>query len=352
MNETNFSLRQQKILELLQHNPDGLNRLELESQLAEASIELSKVTLLRDLNELLESKQIVVEGVGKSTKYLFSAHSLVSYIDMKQYFSKDIDERSIKNQFNADVFKEFAGIFTDQELRSLSTLNENYQKNIQSLPQDIYKKELERFVIELSWKSSKIEGNTYSLLETEALIREAKKAEGKTDDEAQMILNHKQAFDIIIEHSSDFKKLTVNNIFDIHQALIAKMNISAGVRKNQVGITGTKYRPLANQWQLEDGLNELIRAISNLEYPFEKAFLAVSGISYLQAFSDGNKRTGRLLANAILMAHNWAPLSYRNVDEIEYKQAMLLFYEQNNLFHLKRIFIEQFEFVVENYFQG
>lgn len=97
---------------------------------------------------------------------------------------------------------------------------------------------------------------------------------------------------------------------------------------------------------MAEGVFNLARLLAEIH-----AFLIVSGISYLQAFSDGNKRTARPLANAVLMAHDWAPLSYRNVDEIEYKQAMPLFYEQHNLSHLKRIFIEQFEFVIENYFR-
>ena len=354
MNDTQIlqlSLRQQKVLEILQLRPEGLSRSEIEVQLAEAKIDVSKVTLLRDLNQLLDSGQVKTTGIGKATTYIFASHKLLRYIDIDTYFSQEIDQRQIIDNFDSSVFDNFTGVFTNQELEKFTQLNKRYQTNIQELPTDIYKKELERFIIELSWKSSKIEGNTYSLLETEALIKEAKKAKGKTDDEAQMILNHKQAFDVIVEHSSDFRKLTIKSVFDIHQALTSKMRVTQGIRSNQVGITGTNYRPLANKWQLEESLRVLIKSANNLSQAFEKAFLVVSGMSYLQAFSDGNKRTARLLANAVLMAHDWAPLSYRNVDEIEYKRAMLLFYEQHNLFHLKGIFIEQFEFVIENYFQ-
>ncbi len=354
MNDTkipNLSWRQQKILEILKVKPDGLTRSGLEEKLAAVKLDVSKVTLLRDLNDLLETDLIQTTGIGKSTKYIFSSHQLLNFIDIKSYFSKDVHQRQIIGDFDATIFAKFSGIFSKQELKQLTSLNTQYQRNIAQLPSDIYKKELERFVIELSWKSSKIEGNTYSLLETEALIKKARKAVGKTDEEAQMILNHKQAFDVIIEHPQDFKRLTLKSVFDIHQALTTNMDVTKGIRNNQVGITGTDYRPLDNKWQLKDALIKLIEEINSLTGPFEKAFLVVSGISYLQAFSDGNKRTARLLANAVLMAHNWAPLSYRNVDEVEYKQAMLLFYEQNNLFHLKRIFIEQFEFVIKNYFQ-
>lgn len=355
MNDTKMptlSLRQEKILEILQLSPNGQTRLELENKLAHAKIDISKVTLLRDLNELLKSKQIKSAGVGKSTKYLLDSHPLLTYVDIDNYFSQEIDDREILERFESSVFKDFKGIFSAKELSMFDQLNKKYLSNVAALPSDIYKKELERFVIELSWKSSKIEGNTYSLLETEALIKEAKRAQGKTEQEAQMILNHKLAFDIIIDHPDDFKNLTMKSVYDIHQALIEKMGVTHGIRNNQVGITGTNYRPLANQWQLEEALQTLIAAINSLTHPFEKAFLAVSGASYLQAFSDDNKRTARLLANAVLMADKWAPLSYRNVDEIEYKQAMLLFYEQHNLFHLKRIFTEQFAFVIDNYFQN
>ena len=351
MNDTKISLRQQKILELLQKNPKGLTRVELGDQLVLSKIELSKVTLIRDLNELLDIDLIQTAGVGKSTTYIYLTHQLLQFIDIDEYFSHDIDERTIFDSYDGEVLSLFSNICSKQELHELDALNANYLTNSTQLTPDIYRKELERFVIELSWKSSKIEGNTYSLLETEALIKEAKKAAGHSDDEAQMILNHKQAFDTIVENKRDFKKLSIKNILDIHQSLTDKMGVTKGIRKNQVGITGTKYRPLANTWLLEEALEKLVREINALEHPFEKALLAVSGISYIQAFGDGNKRTARLLANAILLAHDWAPLSYRNVDEVEYKQAMLLFYEQHNLYHLKRIFSEQFMFVVENYFR-
>lgn len=82
----------------------------------------------------------------------------------------------------------------------------------------------------------------------------------------------------------------------------------------------------------------------------EKALVLLAMISYIQPFGDGNKRTARMLSNAVLLANDYYPLSYRSVDEVEYKEALLLFYEQNNLFHLKRIFVEQQKFAIENYF--
>jgi hypothetical protein len=352
MNDTQLSSRQKQILAVLQKNSKGLNRLQLEELLQKQDIDLSKVTLIRDLNELISAKYIKSQGVGKATKYVYNAHSLLAYFDLNTYFSKDLDQRGGFEKFYGELFELLDGLFTKEELLELKTLNQKYQKNIDSLSPDIYKKELERFIIELSWKSSKIEGNTYSLLETEALIKEAKQAEGHPQAEAQMILNHKKAFDVIISHKDSFKNLTMQNIYEVHQALTEKLNVEFGVRKNIVGIIGTKYTPLDNEWQIKEALETLLTISGKMKNPFEKAFLLVVGLSYLQAFADGNKRTARLVGNAVLLAYNWAPLSYRNIDEVEYKQALLLFYEQHSLLHFKRIFIDQFKFVVKNYFRS
>ena len=106
-------------------------------------------------------------------------------------------------------------------------------------------------------------------------------------------------------------------------------------------ITGTVYEPLADRHDLEVALRELIKYVNATKYPPEKALIA-----------DGNKRTSRMLANAVLMAEDYPPLSYRSVDVNEYRSAMIVFYETNNLFHFKRIFVDQLEFAIENYFKS
>ena len=205
-------------------------------------------------------------------------------------------------------------------------------------------------MIELSWKSSKIEGNTYTLLETEQLIKESKQAAGRTQEEAQMILNHKQAFDVILKNEASFKKLNKQDILNIHAVLVKGLNVTAGIRKQRVGITGTKYLPPDNQWQIKEVIQKLVKVVNSTKHPIEKAFIVVAMLSYVQAFSDGNKRTARLVGNALLIANSYAPLSYRNINELEFKKALLIFYEQNNLSYFKKLFIDQFEFVVNNYF--
>jgi len=117
-----------------------------------------------------------------------------------------------------------------------------------------------------------------------------------------------------------------------------------------VAITGTEYVPLGNPEVIKSELRKIVEKINKINFPLTKALIAVLMVAYLQPFVDGNKRTGRTLANAILIAYDLYPLSYRDLNEVEYIKAMLLFYETNNICHFKRIFMEQLEFTVNNYF--
>ena len=135
----------------------------------------------------------------------------------------------------------------------------------------------------------------------------------------------------------------------LHSYVGDKLGIAKNLRKTLVGITGTNYRPLESEFQIRDALQLLFKYISSTENIYEKALLCVLGVSYIQPFIDGNKRTSRLLSNAILLSENYAPLSYRSVDEREYKEACLVFYEQNSLEPFKKIFIDQYIFSANNY---
>lgn len=108
-----------------------------------------------------------------------------------------------------------------------------------------------------------------------------------------------------------------------------------------VGIAGTNYRPLGNRFQIRDALEQLAAMLNQTSNTMEKALLAVLMISCIQPFEDGNKRTSRVLGSAILLADDFCPLSYRSVDEIEYKKAIILFYEQNNIGYFKQLFLDQ-----------
>ena len=215
--------------------------------------------------------------------------------------------------------------------------------------EEIKKKKLERLIIELSWKSSKIEGNTYTLLDTEKLILEHKEAPGHDKKEAHMILNHKDAFTFVHENKKEFRNLTRANLEQLHGIIVKDLSVGTGLRQKPVGVTGSKYRPLDNIHQIKDAVEALAVAISFASTPYAKALLALIGISYIQPFEDGNKRTSRIMANALLLAHHLAPLSYRSVEEKDYREAMLVFYEINSIVQLKKIFIEQYVFAAQNY---
>ncbi len=204
--------------------------------------------------------------------------------------------------------------------------------------------------IDLSWKSSQIEGNTYTLLETERLLKEKQTACGKTKDDAVMLLNHKEAIDFTLDNPEYLRKLSVRRIEDIHSLLTKELGISRNLRVRRVGITGTNYRPLDNEFQIKEAFRVMCSLINFKANVFEKSLIALVLISYIQGFMDGNKRTARTRSNAILIANSHCPISFRTVDSIDYKKAMPVFYEQNNVTAFKRIFTDQFEFAVKTYF--
>lgn len=343
--------RQVKILEYINKN-SSLSRLEIENYITSIDDDVSKNTIIRDLDVLLKNNYIKKQGSARSIKYLpFVQNEILRKYDIEKYFETDVDDRNIKYpQFNFDIFENFNNIFTSDELINLEKLNSLFIKKIQNLSPRLLKKEYERLLIELSWKSSQIEGNTYSLLDTELLIKENIEAKGHKKEEALMILNHKNALEFIFENKDYFKTITLKKIEELHSLLTDKMEVQKGLRKYPVGIVGTNYKPLSNQLQIKDAIEKLITLINSTDNAIEKALITVIMISYIQPFEDGNKRTGRILANAILYANGYCPLSYRSVDEIEYKKAVIIFYENNSIDYFKELFVNQYKFAVEKYF--
>lgn len=338
------------ILDYLREN-QGASSKEIHDRI---SLSISYSTIKRLLTTLTDGNLIAVKGQGKGTKYYIApAYELLQPIDIGQYYKKEIDERIIKKDFNFSLISEVLSrnnIFTASEIEKLINLQKTYTKNITLLTETEYLKELERLAIDLSWKSSQIEGNTYSLLETERLLKDKETASGKTKEEAIMLLNHKDAIDFIIANPDYLSPLSISKIEDIHGLLIKELAIDRNLRKRRVGISGTNYRPLDNEFQISEALTDMCILINNKNDVFEKALLALVLISYIQPFMDGNKRTARIVSNAVLMNNNYCPLSFRTVDSIYYKKAMLLFYEQNNISAVKEIFMDQFEFAVKTYF--
>lgn len=339
-----------EILQFLHYNP-----LSTREEIGDGiGFQGSNATLKRLLASGVAAGNIVVEGKARATKYRLSDYAhLLMPISLDTYFSKDVDERQVQTSFNFNLINEqipSISLFTDEELNLLNGLQSEYQQHIQVMTDNEYRKEMERLGIDLSWKSSQIEGNTYSLLETERLLRESKTADGKTKEEAVMLLNHKDALRFVLDNPDYLTTLTIGHIEDIHTLLTKELSVDKGVRHRRVGITGTNYRPLDNEFQIREAMRDTCTLINNRSNVFEKALLALILLSYIQPFMDGNKRTARIASNALLIANGYCPLSFRTVDSMDYKKAMLIFYEQNNLHAFKQIFIEQYEFAVKEYF--
>jgi len=313
---------------------------------------ITRITISRDLEKLL--KLGLIEKQGESRRAILyqisPQYSVLKKIDVEKYFANDVDQRKVREKFNFDIFDMLKNIFTETEKNKLSELNEIYRQKIKNVSPDALKKEIERLNIDFSWKSSKIEGNTYSLLETEQLIKNQQEASGHSKEEATMILNHKKALDYIGSNKNDFQSVSVAKVENIHSLLVDGLNVTKNLRKTLVGITGTNYKPLDNEFQIKEALEKTCKIVNETKDVFEKAVILMLLIAYIQPFVDGNKRTSRLSGNAVLQSFDSCPLSYRSMDEIEYKKAVLLFYEQNNISYFKELFLKQFEFAVENYF--
>lgn len=342
--------REQQIIDFIEKSGESSSKEIFDK----VDISVSFATLKRILTKLISENYISSKGQGKGTKYIISpTYKVIQPIDIDEYYKQEIDERAIKENFDLSIINDVFtknNLFTDSELSKLEELQTKFRENIAQLSESEYRKEFERLAIDLSWKSSQIEGNTYSLLETEKLLREKETASGKTKEEAIMLLNHKDALDFIIDNPDYLNPLTVSKIEDIHSILTKDLSVDRNLRKRRVGISGTNYRPLDNEFQIKEALQDTCNLINKKENIFEKALLALILISYIQPFMDGNKRTARIVSNAILMNEKYCPLSFRTVDSMDYKKAMLLFYEQNNISNFKEIFINQFEFAVKTYF--
>lgn len=314
----------------------------------------SEATLKRLIASLVGAGSLVVTGKARATRYSLSAQArLLMPLNIDTYFAQDVDDREVQTSFNFELIRDQlpkVNLFTEAEHQHLNQLQLEFRQHIADMTDNEYRKEMERLGIDLSWKSSQIEGNTYSLLETERLLRESKTADGKTKEEAVMLLNHKDALRFILDNPDYLQQITLSHIEDIHQLLTRELSVDRGIRHRRVGITGTNYRPLDNEFQIREALQDTFNLINGKEDVFEKALLALLLLSYIQAFSDGNKRTARITCNAIFIANGYCPLSFRSVDSIDYKKAMLIFYEQNNLYAFKQIFIQQYEFAVKEYF--
>lgn len=201
---------------------------------------------------------------------------------------------------------------------------------------------LNRLLVDLSWNSSRLEGNTYSLLETSRLLELNEEAEGKERREAQMILNHKDAIEFLVDAVEDagFNRYTLLNLHALlANNLLANPAAVGRLRQISVEIGGSVFLPSGIPQLLEECFDQILSTASAIHDPFEQAFFMMVQIPYLQPFDDVNKRTSRLAANIPLIQKNLSPLSFEDVSRQLYTEAMLGVYELNRAELLKDVFL-------------
>ena len=241
---------------------------------------MSYATLKRRLNNLASTNLISTVGNGRGTKYVISQEFQILFpFDVEGYLSQNIAQRKAKTGYDFDLITEVlegANLFTEEELNILNELQEEYTENISRLTDNENRKALEHLSIDLSWKSSEIEGNTYTLLETEALLKNRETAQGKTMEEANMLLNHKAAIDFLVQEKTYLEPLSVTKIENIHSLLIQNLNVDRNIRKGIVTIIGTNYKPLDNEHQIREALHDMWELLNKRENILEKPLLGLA----------------------------------------------------------------------------
>ena len=223
----------------------------------------------------------------------------------------------------------------------LKTMKTEGQRNIDNHSAGTYAKKIyHRLLIDLSYNSSRLEGNTYSLLDTERLIFEGAAAEDKLDEEKVMILNHKETIRHLVDGAPKIQ-INFDEICTLHYLLsdgLIPTSYSGKLRDTGVRIGGSTYVPLENKIEIEKLLHLICQKAQQIQSPFECSLFLLAQIAYLQPFLDVNKRTSRLSANIPLIKHNLVPLSFNDVEKEDYNSAMISIYELNDVTPLVELF--------------
>jgi Fic family protein len=321
----------------------GLGAPEIRERLQNRGIPLSQPTLSRRLGELQRSGHIVRQGLRRGTLYAIDPVAL--------HFSVASERRRPVN-YN---FTLILGYRPNVTQWLSSTQRERLRaagERIRALPPARGNTVLERLAIDLSWASSYLEGNTYTLLDTERLLVDGRAAAGHSAQETRMILNHKAALDYLREHAANFGPHQ-RDIRELHSLLASGLladEADAGrIRRGIVEIGGSAYFPITPPQQLEEQLELILEKARAVEDAFEQSVFLLAFIPYLQPFIDVNKRVGRLAANIPLLKANVCPMSYRDMDKERYMQGLLAFYELNRPEMLARTYADAYERGVDRY---
>lgn len=294
---------------------------------------ISQPTLSRRIERLVKAGIVRREGKARSTIYRLA--------DPRAYVSLPMQRRTpaaYDLDWLARIDPASTRFFSTEEESRLIAIG----RAPGVTPNLFYERIFERFLIDLSWASSKMEGNTYTLLDTERLVTLGESAEGKELEEATMILNHKRAVMYLVENVAEVA-VSARDIKNLH-ALLSRDLVREGepgkLRTTIVNITNSQYSPLSVPQQIEEQFAQMVDKASRFSSPLEQSFFLLAAISYLQPFIDVNKRTARLAANIPLFKAGLCPLSYRHMDSQRYLGGLLLFYETLNHGALKDAYID------------
>jgi hypothetical protein len=321
---------------------------------------LKKDHLTLPLNNLISIQPWIDRGyvgqIDDGVKLTALGEKLAT-IDAENYFVKfPLKEGRLCRSFLDDDLISFLSstqnIFTAEEMDRLQRMTEVFRERKSAYDGARLKREEERVSLDLVWKSAELEGNTYTILETDNLLELQKTANDRLFAEARMILNHKKALSNLRQKGDALFPLKVDHIVDAHCDLTHDLGIKPLIRCGRVGIGGTSYVPPKTKDRILYGLELFLDAINNQSNFFSKSLLAILLISYLQPFEDGNKRTARMIGSAILLNGDNFPITFMNVPRMRYINALLLFYERNNIGAFKELMLHQAEHTLNNYFLG
>lgn len=339
-----MALTDQALLDYIAAHP-GAGREDIRRHVAP---EVSPPTIWRALKRLVDEDKLEVSGKGRATGYSLAGAAVVRAYLQTPYnrrrpttYNKEFLDRYIPN-------KSFYLGAADR-----ARLHEAGRPEPQPLPAGTYARRiLERLLVDLSWASSRMEGNTYNILETERLIRFGQEAAGKDRKEAVMILNHKEAIQYVVDNLDEIT-ISRPDLFGIHallaDGLLADPAMAGRVRRMAVGISYSSYRPLTDQFAIEEEFDILVHKAAAIADPFEQSFFLLVHIPYLQAFEDVNKRTSRIAANIPMLKADLAPMSFLTMNDADYIDGLIGIYELNNVALLRDVYIEAYLASAENY---
>lgn len=313
------------------------------------TFEITDKTLQRRLKKLVDDERISMHGQKKGAKYFPVGMSnkkpkkqvkekpadgvILSYKSLEKLAVLDTPSYArTKVSYDLSLIEHYIPNETRYVPKDMSVrLNRLGKRFNIKLAAGTYAKNItQRLLIDLSYNSSRLEGNTYSILDTERLVEIGEAADGKYDEETIMILNHKEAILFLIENAEELS-ITPFVIRNLHQVLsqdlLKNSNACGQIRQIGVKIAKSAYQPLNAPQQLEECFTLLLRKAEKISDPFEKSFFLLMHLSYLQAFEDVNKRTARLSCNLPFIQDNLCPLSFVDVPKDDYVKSLIYFYE-------------------------